>query len=236
MTDDREKKKQLLDRLVRLDGVLGDCTTPEKLNVLLLAWLCQAANARNDQLPFPDGFTTERAQQVNQLCAASEMVADAEPDLEGERLFVEGVESGDLDAWGQHVLDQLRDAQGRAPGLPRPRDVLKNQPVIRNPTGRGRPLSEAPDSAMHHGGIVKSSGPFGDDEADKARAEARSNAFVDSIERGIHALENGTSPFAPDDEIVPGAPVEVFDIFDVHTGEHLMIWRVQTRERSKHAS
>ena len=42
--------------------------------------------------------------------------------------------------------------------------------------------------------------------------------------------------FAPDVEPMPGACVEAFDIVDVHTGEHIMVWRVATRERSKHAN
>src|SRR5262245_53142834 len=110
---------------------------------------------------------------------------------------------------------------------------MANRPTIRNPQGRGKPLSNAPlDDSMYHGGVVRATGPYGKESQDDiVRAE---RAFLDSITRGIEALENGTSNFAPDVETVPGAAVETFDVFDVHTGEHLMIWRVACRERAKH--
>lgn len=104
--------------------------------------------------------------------------------------------------------------------------------VIRNPIRQGTPLASSGDTAMHHGGVVRTDFPDASEESAKAGAEA----FTEAIRRGMDALENGTSEYAPDVEPVPGAPVEVFDIFDVHTGEHLMVWRVETRERSAHAN
>lgn len=97
-----------------------------------------------------------------------------------------------------------------------------------------KPLSAAAaDDSMYHGGIVSVSGPFGEDDEKAANA---SDAFTDSIDRGMDALRNGTALFAADMEPVPNAPIEAFDIFDVATGQHHMIWRVACRERAKHAN
>jgi hypothetical protein len=82
---------------------------------------------------------------------------------------------------------------------------------------------------------VITAGPY-NKPAIEAQAKSAAEAFIKSIQQGIEALENGSSEFAPDAEPVPGAPVEVFDIFDVSTGEHLMIWRVATRDRFEHAN
>ncbi len=107
-----------------------------------------------------------------------------------------------------------------------------NRKIIRNSTGRHRPLSEDGDTPMCHGGIVSEQGPFGGDDDKAERAAQR---FSDSIESGMSALENGTSPYAADVEPVPGAAIEYFDIFDVE-GKHHMIWRVACRERKAFAN
>jgi hypothetical protein len=105
--------------------------------------------------------------------------------------------------------------------------------VVRNPRGQSRPSSKAAETAMHHGGVVSAPGPF--DRVDEEKVSALVQAFNRSIKDGIRALENGASEFAKDVEPMPGACVEAFDICDVHTGEHVMVWRVATRKRSKHA-
>ena len=94
-------------------------------------------------------------------------------------------------------------------------------------------MSQAADTVMHHGGVVRAPGPF--NRADDEKVSALVEALNRSIKDGMTALENGTLEFAPDVEPVPGARVEAFDTFDVHTGEHVMVWRVATRERNKHA-
>jgi hypothetical protein len=106
--------------------------------------------------------------------------------------------------------------------------------VVRNPKGKRPPLSKAAETVMHHGGVVRAPGPF--DRADEEKVSALVQAFNRSIKEGIRALENGTSEFAPGVEPMPGACVEAFNICDVQTGEHIMVWRVATRERSKHAN
>jgi hypothetical protein len=85
---------------------------------------------------------------------------------------------------------------------------------------------------MHHGGVVRAPGSF--DRADDEKVSALLEAFNRSIEDGMLALSNGAE-FAPNVEPVPGALVEAFDFIDIHTGEHVTVWRVATRERNKHA-
>lgn len=103
-----------------------------------------------------------------------------------------------------------------------------NRAIIRNP-----PPASVDLDTMYHGGIVRTSGPY-PKEADAGERLAKE--FHESIAAGLSALENGTSPFVPDMEAVPGAAVEAFDIFDIQSGDHIMIWRVACRERSKHAN
>ena len=57
-----------------------------------------------------------------------------------------------------------------------------------------------------------------------------------SIHDGMTALTDGTTEFAHDVEPVPRASVEVTDLFDISTGDHVMVWRVACRNRSKHAN
>ena len=71
------------ERASRAVEALGDVSTHEKLDLLLMAWLVQADTARHEQLSFPDGFSTEQARQLLQLAVAMEMVCDAVPDFEG---------------------------------------------------------------------------------------------------------------------------------------------------------
>jgi hypothetical protein len=47
-------------------------------------------------------------------------------------------------------------------------------------------------------------GPFG---KDTGKEQAQADAFMDSIERGVEALELGTSDFGPDVEPVPDAAI-----------------------------
>ena len=116
-----------------------------------------------------------------------------------------------------------------------PRREVKNRSIKRNPPMQERPLSDGGDTAMYHGGLVRRAGPYGD-AGSRSGMEAAAHALAASVQRGLLALENATSEFAPDVEAVPGASVEVFDIFDIDTGDHIVIWRVLTRERSANAS
>ena len=51
-----------------------------------------------------------------------------------------------------------------------------------------------------------------------------------AIEDGLKALDEQTSPFASDVEPVPGAELQYFDLFDVATGDHIVVWRIERRE------
>ncbi len=112
-------------------------------------------------------------------------------------------------------------------------ETTRNRPLTKNPTGKLRPLSE-PGDILYHGGCVRDQGPF--DTKTEAEMADVARRFTESINAGLQALEDGSSEYAPDVEAMPGAPVEAFDIFDIHTGEHLMIWRVACRHRGSHAS
>ena len=118
---------------------------------------------------------------------------------------------------------------------------------IRNPTGSGVTVSRmvelAADGPLYHGGVVRlHRGPYvnlehatAEEIAENEKAvKAAGDAFDAALERGLAALEAGESEFVADVERIPNSPVEIFDIFDVETGEHLMVWRVGCRERRTH--
>jgi hypothetical protein len=114
------------------------------------------------------------------------------------------------------------------------RRTVSNQPVVGNPALEATSIStglrgEEKRGIIPHGGIVRAQ------IGDAAAAETHAKALTDSIHRGLEALENG-GECVPDVEPVPGASIEVFDIFDVESGDHIAVWRVACRERAKHAN
>ncbi len=95
------------DAMTRILDAVADRTWKEKLLPLQLAWLAAAGNARTDALFTPDGFTKERAHQVDALEKMVALVAGDEPDLEAERLLQEG----DLDGLSRYMWDRLDKAR-----------------------------------------------------------------------------------------------------------------------------
>jgi hypothetical protein len=92
------------EALVRVNAVLAGLPTQERLDVLELAWLTMASQARTEALITPGGFPAERDRQVQVLRNMAVLVGDDEPDLEMERLFQEGDHEGML-----RRLQSLRD-------------------------------------------------------------------------------------------------------------------------------
>jgi hypothetical protein len=98
-------KREILDRVVRVALALTDLPEADRLDILMVAWLLTAANARNERIPFPNGFPEERDRQLAQLADMRDLVEAAEPDLEIERIFIEETSP---EAIGEHLLKHFR--------------------------------------------------------------------------------------------------------------------------------
>ncbi|HEY0873602.1 MAG TPA: hypothetical protein VGD94_09025 [Vicinamibacterales bacterium] len=90
--NDRTTFERVMDITAQLES-LGDV---DRLEVLEIAWLVMAANARNAALALPGGFPAEQARQLTHLEKIALLVREDSPDLEGERLFLEGDIAGML--------------------------------------------------------------------------------------------------------------------------------------------
>ena len=101
--------------------------------------------------------------------------------------------------------------------------VLGHTIVYLSDSERRSFASAEDDEAMYHGSLVLDKGPFPKSEAEDERFSRR---FVESIERGLKALHDGSSQFCADLKPRPGAAIEVLDYFDVFTGESVMMWRI----------
>ena len=84
----------------------------------------------------------------------------------------------------------------------------------------------AADLTFPYGGMVRTSGEY--PKTDQ-QAEQDWERFEASIRQSLTDLATGTPRVAIDCEVVPGAEVEMFDYFDVQSGEHVMVWRVPCR-------
>src|SRR6266850_5067915 len=91
--------------LQRVYAACAGLSTRDTLEVLQLAWLSVASNARAEALIAPGGFPEERARQLEHLRNMAELVEADEPDLELERLFHEG----DIEGMLRH-MQRLVDA------------------------------------------------------------------------------------------------------------------------------
>jgi hypothetical protein len=83
-----------------------------------------------------------------------------------------------------------------------------------------------PDATFPYGGMVRTSGAYPKSDEEVERDWQR---FESSIRQGLANLAAGAPPVAVDCEVVPGAEVEMFDYFDIESGEHVMAWRVPCR-------
>jgi hypothetical protein len=79
---DDESKTDLFDALVRVCGACEGLPTRNRLQVLQLAWLILASNARAEALVVvPGGFPEEKARQLRQLRKMADLVGADESDL-----------------------------------------------------------------------------------------------------------------------------------------------------------
>lgn len=81
------------------------------------------------------------------------------------------------------------------------------------------------DIESPHGGVLRFPGPY-----PRKDPEADSQAMVDFLKKGLETLRNGTSRFCSDVEPDPAADVQLFEMFDIETGEYIFAWRVACRE------
>jgi hypothetical protein len=80
---------------------------------------------------------------------------------------------------------------------------------------------------LPHGGVLR----FKASAASTPEEEAAIALQIrTAIEDGLKALEEQTSPFTSDVEPVPGAELQYLDLFDVATGDHIVVWRIECRE------
>jgi len=79
-----------LEVLLRVYTACAGLSMQARLEILELAWLTVASNARTEALIQPGGFPEERTRQVEHLRRMIDLVTVDEPDLELERLYQEG--------------------------------------------------------------------------------------------------------------------------------------------------
>jgi hypothetical protein len=97
--------RETLAAIERITEACDGLSVQETLEAIEIAWLCWAANARNEALSVPGGFAAEQGRQVTAISAMLELVKAAAPDMEMERLHREGNTEG--------VLKRLQDLQKR---------------------------------------------------------------------------------------------------------------------------
>jgi hypothetical protein len=97
----------LLDQLLRVNAALDGLSTRERLDVVTLVWLLAARAARYEALIAPGGFPDERSRQVEQLHKIADLIAADEPDLDMERLNLEG----DIEGILERVRAEFDDGQ-----------------------------------------------------------------------------------------------------------------------------
>jgi hypothetical protein len=106
MPDRNTNDDDALNLILQIFHACGDGSEEKRADRLLLAWQLAAVQARDAALPLPDGFTAVRARQVAQLRRIADIVAAAEPDLEGSRLVLDG----DLEGLTRHAQRQIDEA------------------------------------------------------------------------------------------------------------------------------
>ncbi len=79
-----------------------------------------------------------------------------------------------------------------------------------------------PHERMFYGGVLREQPTTG------AEAKPAARECVESIRAGVVRFERRSRDF----ETVPGADFETFNLFDVATGEEVLVWRVQYRRKA----
>jgi hypothetical protein len=96
--------RQTFDSVINISTLLESLNDTDRLEVLEIAWLMTAANARNAALALPGGFPAEQARQLTHLEKMALLVREDTPDLEAERLFLEG----DIPGMLRHMRAMIR--------------------------------------------------------------------------------------------------------------------------------
>lgn len=99
-----DETKAFMEIATRLIDACASLPMDDRLFVLQVAWIILAQQARNEALAIPGGFPAEQARQLLTLGNVARLVEGDTPDLELERLWLEG----DVEGAIQHVL-KLRD-------------------------------------------------------------------------------------------------------------------------------
>ena len=82
------------DALLRVYAACAGLSIRDRLSVLQIAWLAIADNARTEAQMSLGGFLEEQVRQLTQLRKMFALVDNDEPDLEIERLYLEGDREG----------------------------------------------------------------------------------------------------------------------------------------------
>ena len=105
-----EGKPNLFETVALVCDAASGPSTSARLEVLELAWLLLASNARTEALIVPGGFPEEKARQLQHLRRMADLVGADEPDLEMERLFHEGDVAGVIRRV-QELAEELEDGR-----------------------------------------------------------------------------------------------------------------------------
>lgn len=100
-----------LQRLMRIVDACSDVPQSEQFDLLITAAIVVGQIARNEVLAFPGQYEEERAKQAIHLRNALLLVETDEPDIEGERMFLEG----DFEGWLEHLKGRRRKLEGGEP-------------------------------------------------------------------------------------------------------------------------
>jgi len=179
--NERDEPGDVVEGMARVLAALERESSSDKLEALMIAWLFVAADARNQLLPFRNGFRGEQERQVKQLETMLAAVRADSPDVEGKRLWPEG----DFKAWWRHTIRQMisskHDRNGRA------RDDRRDRRAQQSLLEQESPL----DAAASTPPLAK------DDERWQGSAErgytckecGRDLKFVDDVATTTHSID-----------------------------------------------
>lgn len=100
---DKNDLDTMMAVLSALDG--RGLSLDDQLLMLQTTWLVLAQRQRDEALAFPNGFPEALSKQIRQLEQTMAFIAGSEPDLELERLTLEGDQEGVLRLLQQRMRD-----------------------------------------------------------------------------------------------------------------------------------
>ena len=99
MTSEDNNDHRVFDMTVDLVDRLSALPTGQRLMAVELAWVMVGMQARQEALAIPGGFQAERERQLEHLGKLAWLVREDTPDLELERLMLEG----DVEGLARHL-------------------------------------------------------------------------------------------------------------------------------------